>query len=268
MTLRANTVDSVDLDVALGGVLVSTDEMTLNDFDTTFTANTSKPAVDLANIVCERSWTGNFSANALNIKCNQAGAKTLIRFGGDRFALRSNSGAGTHREIVFEPVKSSAILDLQELINPLLRTNRGNVFMADSVTPTDIYLAGEVRAYLYGTSHLATLLDLTGQAYCETEKGFTDARVGGQGRLVVNGAACAVGDVEMNAGTLELRRASAFGDLVARGGVIDARQLVGDVTITGGEIGGDVTILISKAGGELDYSACDLVGGGPNVVRG
>ncbi len=267
MATRTNTVDSTDLDAATVTAVASNDALVLDRFDTNFDTHTSKPAVDLASFLADREWTGNFDAYPLNIQCNQASATTIIRFGGDVFRLRSNSGAGTHKDILWDPVKASAILDLQEVIAPKIRGRRGNVFVADSVTPTSLYFGGECKAYLKGTTHLATLIDLSGAAMCDTEKGFTTAKIAGTARLRVNGVACAAGAVELYGGTLELKRASSLGSLTAKSGVIDASQLAADVAASGGTIGGDVTIIMPTGGAEFDYSACTLENGGPKLIR-
>lgn len=269
MATRTNTVDSTDLDAATVTPVASADTLVVDRFNTTFATNTSKPAVDLAAARFSRGWTGNFDGSPLNIQCS-AGTM-VIEFGGDFFRLSANSGAGTIADLLFNPVKSSAVLDLKEAIVPALRALRGNVYMADSVTPTTVNAGGDSRWLLKGTTHAMTTINVSGRSFVETEKGFTTANLSGSGRLKLYGTSVAVAAVNLNGGTLELIRANAFsGTFTGVSGVIDASQLQADLNIGGGggTIGPDVLIILPTTGAVLTYSGLTQVGGGPRIQKG
>jgi len=267
MATRTNVNDNTDLDAATGTALASTDTLILDNWDTDFTVNTSKPLVNLQAITVKSGFTGKFDSQPFNVQCNQTGSEVNLRTGGDVFRLRSNSGAGTLKKILWNSVKASAILDLAEAIVPDLTGLNGSVIMADSVTPTNIRALKNCHMYLRGAANAASTIETQGGALLETEKGFTSAVVGGRSKLRISGRACAAGDVDLEGGTLELVDAASLGNVDGMSGVIDARGLKRDLAATGGTLGPDVTILLKRGGAEFDYSACTLVYGGPEVLQ-
>lgn len=264
-TTFRNTVDSTDLNVALGGGTppATGDTVILDRFETNFSTNISKPAVDLALLHMTRTFRGNFKDGYLNIQA----ALMKLEFGGDRLKISSDSGAGTIDKILWDPEKGSAWLELMEMVAPEFRGSRGTVLVGDSVDAGNFYFSGDVRGTLVKSALGADLVDVRGNARVRSERSFTAAKVAG-GEFVVDEVAAAAGDVTVEGGTYKLGSVASHGFLKAYSGVIDASGLNYNLTISTGEIGPDVLVIEPATGVTFTYSGLTRLGREPNKRRG
>lgn len=265
-TTFRNSVDNVDLNAALGGGTppASGDTIVLDRFSTNFTANISKPAVDLAAFRALKGWTGNFnSGSPLDIQAELM----VIEFGGDYFNLTSDAGAGTIDKLLYNPEKGSAWLNFYSAIATVMWASRGNLLAPDSGRIDTLYANGQARGTLAKrSSGSMTLVDVRGGAAIEIQRDFTAAVVAG-GELFVNDPALAAGTVSLQGGTYRVKQAASQGAITAMSGVLDASQLAYDLTLTG-NLGEDVLIVEPSGSAVLDYSGMTRLGREPRKVRG
>lgn len=260
-----NTVNHRNMTTAFGGTIAGTDTLHFQEWATKYNAGLDLSSIDLVGIDAAASFTGDVgdgSARMLVDVDHTASSKCYIGFGGRAWYMGAGTG-GTINELVFVPLLSDALLDLANATLTTLVVQCGVVRMNDTLDLVNGYFYGG-DSFLDADGAAFTLVEV-GNAILRLRRDGTTIKAKQGGRVIVDDYDVSPTNLYVDGGVVEWG-GGAIANLYGRVGVLDCSKMPRDVTIAGGTIGPGLTIKLPPKGITLDYSACTLLGGGPQEV--
>lgn len=235
------------------------------------TTNLSNAGTDLLGVVLGPRFAGNYgtSAGYAEHVINQTGTGYFDSQSLSPEVWLSGGGASNViNEIRIRPANPAQVFRLTSCTNAKTFQSSASLIVTSSVTLADMYFSGTASATIAEhSSDLVALLELLfGAPRVLLKRDWTTARVNA-GVLTTDlqepsGAA---------GGTLELRNGvwkPVYGNVgtgTLLGGIIDATELKGDVTVSAGTLAGAVLIKKRRNGPALTLSALTPIGGEPLI---
>lgn len=235
-----NTVDSTELQTALGGVPAAGSDVYISRYASQFASLMDLSANDLLSFRITAGFTGLFTTEAV-LTVNNGGSGKIINEGGSKAVrIKAASGAGVLYYIENNPLSGGAMYVGQGTITTAINKS-GLLDFSDQSIITNAYSTGGTMNLPYCSTALTGLYIRGGSVLLGRDVGT----------LSIYAGVCTINDTRVSpttvnvepGGTLRLKACGNIGTLNASGGTIDFTELTEPITISTTNIEPGVTFI-------------------------